>query len=247
VNEDRAANGLPAVAWDETAALAAQLHAEEMAQFGYMSHWNMDGYGPEHRYSRAGGLDFAQENVYRLVHQWEGGGGAPIDDWEKVIDDAQAAWMQSPGHRANILSPEHTHLGLGIAYNAASGNVALAQEFVNRYVRIEPLPRRGRPGDRIVLRGVLLGDSRDPLVNLAYEPFPAPMSLDELNQTSTYTPDAEHLSVPDVVVGQDGRFVSEFILDKTAAPGLYHVLLWAETEAFAERVPSVDAIIEVSE
>jgi len=60
-----------------------QRHSDEMAQFGYMSHWNMDGYGPEYRYSRAGGVDKAQENVYRLVYQWEDGRGAPIETGRK--------------------------------------------------------------------------------------------------------------------------------------------------------------------
>jgi uncharacterized protein YkwD len=247
VNADRTANGLNPVEWDETAARAGQLHAEEMALFGYMSHWNMGGYGPEYRYSRAGGLNYSQENVYRLVHTWQDGGGAPIDDWEQVIEDAEAALMNSPGHRANILAPEHTHLGVGIAYNSVTGNVTIAQEFINRYVTTEPVARRAEGGDRIVLRGNLLDGSRNPLVNVAYEPFPSPMSLDELNRTSTYTPAAKHLAVPPVVVGSDSRFVAEFTLDKDAQPGLYHVLLWVETDGAAERVPSVDAIIEVSE
>lgn len=247
VNADRAANGLRPVAWDETAAEAGQQHSEEMVQFGYMSHWNMDGYGPEYRYSRAGGLDTAQENVYRLVHQWEDGRGAPVDDWEKVVAGAQQAWMNSPGHRANILAPEHTHLGAGIAYNPATGNVAMAHEFVNRYVAIEPLPRRAQPGDRLVLRGTLLPGSANPLVNVAYEPFPEPLTLEQLNKTGTYKSAAQHLSVPQVRTSADGRFVSEFTLAQDAPPGLYHVWLWVESPGASERVQAVDAIVEVSE
>jgi hypothetical protein len=247
VNADRAKNGLRPVAWDATAAAAGQRHSEEMAQLGYMSHWNMDGFGPEYRYSRTGGLDNSQENVYRLVHQWQDGRGAPVDDWEKAVGDAEVAWMNSPGHRANILAPEHTHLGVGIAYNPATGNVAMAQEFVNRYVSIEPLPRRARPGDRLVLRGTLLPGSTNPLVNLAYEPFPAPMTLEQLNKTGTYKSAATHLSVPQVRTGADGRFVAEFVVDKAAPPGLYHVWLWVESPAASERVQAVDAIVEVSQ
>jgi hypothetical protein len=246
VNADRQANGLEPVAWDDAAALAGQRHSEEMAEFGYMSHWNMDGYGPEWRYSRAGGLHFAQENVYRLVYQWQDGRGAPIEDWRKVVGDAQAALMNSPGHRANILAPEHTGLGVGIAYNAATGNVAIAQEFVNQYVALEPLARRGQPGDRIVVRGTLLPGSSEPLVNLAYEPFPSPLTLEALNKTGTYTPGAKHLSVPAVRTDANGRFVAEFSLAADAAPGLYHVLLWVNSPRSEERVMAVDAVIEVN-
>lgn len=245
VNADRVAAGLAPVAWDPIAAQAGLEHAEEMADLGYMSHWNLDGYGPEHRYTFAGGLDFAQENVYRLVHRWADGTGAPIEDWEKVMADAQAALMDSPGHRANIMAPEHTHLGVGIAYRADTGTVSIAQEFINRYVQVEPLPRRARPGDRIILRGALLPGSTDPLVNAAYEPFPSSMTLDALNQTGTYTPRAEHLAVPPVQVGADGRFVSEYTLDAGAAPGLYHILVWVVSPGAGERVPALDAVIEV--
>ncbi len=61
----------------------------------------------------------------------------------------------------------------------------------------------------------------------------------------TYTPAAQHLAVPPVQVGADGRFVSEYTLDAGAAPGLYHILVWVETAAAAERVPALDAVIEV--
>lgn len=247
VNADRAANGLQPVAWDPIAAAAGQQHSEEMAQFGYMSHWNMDGYGPEYRYSRAGGLDYSQENVYRLVFTWQNGQGAPIEDWEKVVVDAETAWMNSPGHRKNILTPEHTHLGVGIAYNPLTGNVAMAQEFVNRYVAIEPLPRRAQPGDRIVLRGSLLPGSTNPLVNIAYEPFPSPMTLEQLNKTGSYTPAAKNQSVPQVKTGADGRFVSEFTIDKNAPPGLYHVLIWIDSARAPEKVLAADAIVEVNQ
>lgn len=246
VNADRAAQGLQPVGWDATAALAGQQHSEEMAEFGYMSHWNMDGYGPEVRYSRAGGLDIAQENVYRLVHQWEDGRGAPIDDWEQVVRDAQAALMNSPGHRANILAPEHTHLGVGIAYNAATGNVAISQEFVNRYVTLEPLPKRAQPGDRLVVRGTLLPGSGDPLVNIAYQPFPQPLTLDQLNKTSTYKSAAEHIAVPQIRTEADGRFVAEYTIDKSAPAGLYHVWLWVTSPVSPEPVQAVNAVIEVS-
>jgi len=31
---------------------------------------------------------------------------------------AMAAWMQSPEHRANILDPKFTHIGVGVAYGS---------------------------------------------------------------------------------------------------------------------------------
>ena len=53
VNVDRTAAGLPVACIDCSA--GGPEHSEEMADLGYMSHWNLDGYGPEHRYSFVGG------------------------------------------------------------------------------------------------------------------------------------------------------------------------------------------------
>ncbi|MFA5246207.1 MAG: CAP domain-containing protein, partial [Pedobacter sp.] len=41
---------------------------------------------------------------------------------------AMTAWMQSEGHRANILNPNFTHIGLGVAYQASPYNIYV-QEF----------------------------------------------------------------------------------------------------------------------
>jgi hypothetical protein len=246
VNANRQDNGLQPVTWDETAAAAGQAHADEMASLGYMSHWNVDGYGPDHRYSQAGGRDYSQENVYRLIHTWQDGSGAPIDDWEAVVRDAEDALMHSPGHRANILTPEHTGLGVGIAYYPASGTVAIAQEFVNHYVSVEPLPSRAGRGDRIVVRGALLPGASNPLVNINYEPLPAPLTLEELNHTGTYTPKAKPINAPPVHLDSDaGGFVAEYVLKQDAQPGLYHVLVWVNVPGKQDRVPAADAVIEV--
>jgi hypothetical protein len=152
--------------------------------------------------------------------------------------------MQSPGHRANILAPEHTQVGIGVAYNAASGDVSITQEFVNHYAQTMALPRRTQVGERVVLRGQLTSGSQEPLVNIAYEPFPESLTLDQLNATGTYTSRAETVAVVPVSVGSAGDFVSEFRLDTPGHVGLYHVRLWVKRDG-AEQVPAVDAIIEV--
>jgi uncharacterized protein YkwD len=123
INRDRRANGLSPVEWDAAAASAGQQHAQEMADLGYVSHWNIDGYGPDYRYTQAEGLDVVFENVYRLVTRRSDGAAGTISDWRRAVEEAQAALMESEGHRANILAPEHTHVGIGIAYNVAAGTV----------------------------------------------------------------------------------------------------------------------------
>jgi len=244
INRDRKANGLNPVTWDAIAALAGQNHAQEMADLGYVSHWNIDGHGPDFRYVAAGGLDSVQENVYSYRSWKPDGTAAPITNWNDVILTAQKSLMASEGHRANILLPEHTHVGIGVAYNVATGDVRITQEFVNRYVQVSPLPRRARPGDRIVLRGDLLPGSLDPMINLAYEPLPSGLTLAELNATRTFASLAQNVTSIPGVVDNRGAFIAEFKLDSPSEAGLYHVRLWVKRED-GKQVLASDSIIEV--
>ncbi|MBN1177921.1 MAG: CAP domain-containing protein [Anaerolineae bacterium] len=228
INEDRQAHGLQPVEWDETAAIAALQHAQEMADFGYISHWNLDGYGPDYRYTSTGGAHVVFENVYTYEHS-PGGGPTTAEEWEALIQEAQQTLMDSPGHRDNILAPEHTHVAIGIDYSESTGRLAIAQEFVNQYMTLTPLPRSASVGQTVQLSGWLGPRVANPLLNLAYEPFPAPRNLADL-RPEPYRSPAEVFDVPNLTVSDDGRLSAAFVLDNNAQPGLYHVWLWVETE-----------------
>lgn len=101
VNQQRAANGLPALALDVQAERAAKAHAEDMQGRAYFSHSTPEGWSPSTRMSMTGGSGFSQvgENIAL---------GYPTA--QAVMD----GWMNSTGHRANILNASYTHLGVGV-------------------------------------------------------------------------------------------------------------------------------------
>ena len=241
INENRRANGLREVAWDETAALAGTQHAREMAQYSYISHRNLDGYGPDYRYSAAGGNHFAMENVHTTRHT-AGGGPTSDAEWERWVREAQESLMSSDGHRANILAPEHTHVGIGMAYDPGTGYFAISQQFVNQYVTIQPLLRTASLGQQINLTGWLNVGASNPILNIAYEPLPASLSLDAL-QPETYISPAENFATPTVRVTDERQFTASFTLDNAGQPGLYHIRLWVDTE-FGQ-VQAMNLIIQV--
>jgi len=239
VNADRAAAGLTPVAWDDTAAAVGAAHAADMVAHGYFSHWNPQGLGPDHRYSAAGGLHAVMENLHAFSYTYTNGRPAPVEDWEVIIRNAQAGLMQSPGHRANILHPAHTHLGIGMAYDPATGQFRLAQEFTNQYAELNPsLPTAARPGDNLRVSGALgpaaVGNA---ILDLAYEPFPAPLSLDELAARSTYVSPAESVDTR----GVDLTFDETFTLPE--APGYYHIRLFVDLASGQAMV--VDRVVAV--
>ena len=97
VNEERAKAGLPALKTNDQMAEAAQIRAEELGES--YSHTRPDGRSCFTALEEAGvRYGYAGENIAY-------GGSSP----EYIL----AAWMDSPGHRANILNENFTTIGVG--------------------------------------------------------------------------------------------------------------------------------------
>lgn len=103
VNLERAAVGCGELRQDARLTAAAQLHSEDMSANDYMSHTSKDGRSASDRAAAQGYTAFSGENVakgYRSAAE--------------VMD----GWMNSPGHRANILSCESVAIGVGVSGGA---------------------------------------------------------------------------------------------------------------------------------
>jgi uncharacterized protein YkwD len=99
-NEHRIAIGLAPLAWDARVAAVAQAHSQDMVDRGFFGHTNPDGLDPFERLTAAGiGYTYAGENIAY---------GFPS------ASSVLAAWLNSPGHRANIENPNYTHHGVGL-------------------------------------------------------------------------------------------------------------------------------------
>lgn len=225
VNEEREKAGMQAVVWDPFAAEVGRLHAEDMVTYGYFSHWNREGLGPDHRYSLAGGYHAVFENLHAYTYTYGDGRGAPIEDWSAVIANAHSGLMESPGHRANILDPAHTHLGIGMAYASETGQFRLAQEFTNQYVFLtELIPDTLKLGDSFWVAGNLSDTDIDELVlSLSFEPYPVPMSVDQLNRTGLYTSPAIQIWGTQLQT----HFEEPVYLPNDLSPGVYHCRIFS--------------------
>ncbi len=98
-NAQRSKNGLPALKADTQLSGVAQKKAVDMQQNNYFSHTSPT-YGSPFDMMRDFGV------TYRAA-------GENIAQGQRTPQEVVTAWMNSPGHRANILSSKFTHIGVG--------------------------------------------------------------------------------------------------------------------------------------
>lgn len=119
VNAERAAHGLKSLSYDSDLAAAALLHSQDMGSRDYFSHDSLDGTKFYERILDEGyNYNLCGENI-------AAGASTPED----VVD----TWMNSPGHRANILNPDYCDIGVGYALSPGSSyNHYWTQDFGRR-------------------------------------------------------------------------------------------------------------------
>lgn len=101
VNAERSAHGLAPLVWDEDLARAARFHAAHMQVNGYFDHR-----------TRVGRRSLPPEE--RIMLFSDSVRGENIGRGYRSAEDAMVAWMNSPGHRENVLDPEARYLGVGV-------------------------------------------------------------------------------------------------------------------------------------
>ncbi|MBY8867554.1 CAP domain-containing protein [Streptomyces sennicomposti] len=112
VNQERAKAGCSPVTADGALASLAEDFSEAMADQGFFDHTDPSGASPWDRAARLGITGLGGENIAR--------GQA---DAAAVMD----AWMNSPGHRANILNCDFKTLGVGVHFG--TGGPWWTQDF----------------------------------------------------------------------------------------------------------------------
>jgi len=105
VNVERANAGLPALKYDWELARVAEHKSQDMADKNYFSHTSPT-YGSPFNMMKNYGIN------YRSA-------GENIAQGQKTAAQVVDAWMNSEGHRANILNKNYTHIGVGYV---AKGN-----------------------------------------------------------------------------------------------------------------------------
>jgi hypothetical protein len=113
-NQARRDAGVDPIAWNEQAAQTARVHAKIMAEKQALSHQFAGEAELRDRLGAAGlRFDAAAENVADA----------------QSADEAHDALMHSPPHRTNLLNPQYTSLGIGVAEK--DGQLYVVEDFAH--------------------------------------------------------------------------------------------------------------------
>ena len=113
-NSERKAAGLGSLTLNSQLSKLARMKAEDMAKKGYFSHT-----------SPTYGSAFDMMKKYGVSYRTA---GENIAKGQKTPEAVMNGWMNSSGHRANILSSAYTHIGVGYAKDS-KGNTYWVQIF----------------------------------------------------------------------------------------------------------------------
>lgn len=165
-NQERQARGLYPYAWNDLLADAARAHSQDMGTRNFFSHTNPDGKTPGDRIRDAGyNWSYCGENIAA---------------GQTTAAEVVQGWMNSPGHRANILSTDFCDLGVGYAYVTGS---AYGHYWTQNFGKLQGVASCPAPGG-----------NTPPTVSLGYTPS-SPTTADTMDFTAHASdPDGDPLS-----------------------------------------------------
>jgi uncharacterized protein YkwD len=142
INRERQRYGLRPLAWAQALAVIARKHSRDMARRKYFDHLSPDGHDFSYRYRKegyscavtvrnviyTGAENIALNNLYDSVTTVN---GEAFYDWnssDKIAETTVKGWMNSPGHRKNILAPHWRNEGIGVVVSP-DDKVYITQNF----------------------------------------------------------------------------------------------------------------------
>jgi len=143
VNVERKKHGLSSLAWNDMLGSIARKHSSDMAKRGYFSHVSQDGHDFSHRYKQegyqcevrgqrnvyyTGGENIFQNNLYDKVTITNGVRRYDWNSVDRIAETTVDGWMNSPGHRKNILMPYWVSEGIGVSVSP-DDKVYITQNF----------------------------------------------------------------------------------------------------------------------
>lgn len=139
INDERTQRNLAPLSFDNDLREIARYHSEDMVSSGYFAHTSPDGESMEDRYQKFGyqcqvsmgdtqyttGGENIAKTYYETTIALENGSTVHHDTPEELAEGVVQQWMNSEGHRENILKPYWNNEGIGVETTEEDGATAV--------------------------------------------------------------------------------------------------------------------------
>lgn len=146
INVQRQENSKAALSFDPELTSIALSHSQDMASRHYFSHYTPEGADPTARGLSVGyhchkdlpngyhvdslAENIFQNNLYRTFYMTDGViTYYAWNDMDALASTTVQGWMQSPGHRENILTDNYDREGIGVAISPSEDKVDITEDF----------------------------------------------------------------------------------------------------------------------
>lgn len=118
INAERTKRGIPPLRWDDGLAAVARSHSQDMTERNYFSHDTPEGLDPTDRLHRAGQRCW-KRNHYGVAEN------ITVELFASNVSlmatEAVKGWMESHGHRENLIDRSYDATGIGASFGAWMG------------------------------------------------------------------------------------------------------------------------------
>lgn len=230
INQSREKFRVQEVKLDILASRVANRQCREAAENGFISHWNLEGEKPYHRYAFAGGVDHVAENAYG---EWS---SDDYDNPAKVISELMQAGHRTfmkekapnDGHKKNIINKSHDYVGIG--FYMTKNQFRYYEEFIDRYVEFLDIPKTLRINESGRITVDTRGNCYLYFMTIYREKLLKPMKAEQLMHTGSYGDYSDEVvaNVPAWGLAQNRHSNIYTIPVKFSKEGLYYIHLYID-------------------
>lgn len=119
VNQERGRHHFAGLSWNDELAAVARAYSERMARDGFFDHYDPEGRTAIDRAEKVRGWRFIGENLF------------VTESMPGLASFALRGWLGSETHRTNLLDPQWTSTGVGVAEDG-NGDIYITQLFTRK-------------------------------------------------------------------------------------------------------------------
>ena len=230
INKSRKRNRVSPVRLDILASRVANRTCREAADNDYISHWNLEGEKPYHRYAFAGGYDHVSENVFG---EWTTGKyNNSNPEISKMMEKGHNSFMSerapNDGHKKNII--EKTHNFVGIGFFESENQFRYNEEFIDRYFDFENIPSVLKINEKGKITVKTDGSVFLYFLIIYREKVPVRLTVAQLKKTGSYqdfsNEEYQKLAAWELASYRDGNIYN--IPLKFTREGLYYIHIYLD-------------------